>query len=129
MTLGHRIQLKPQTPFELGRGKPIENSPFLALSMSYLGWDYLEQGDVVQAEALSELAMQAMRRKPNGNPRANLEIMTQHGAVQLAQRRFAEAEPLLRQGYEGLVPRQASLPPYLNAPRRVTESLERLVQL
>jgi hypothetical protein len=28
-----------------------------------------------------------------------------------------------------LVQHQASLPPYLNAPRRVTESLERLVQL
>ena len=50
---------------ELGRDLPIENSPFLALSMSYLCWEYLEQGNVTQAEALSELAMQAMRRKPN----------------------------------------------------------------
>ena len=36
------------------------------------------------------------------------------------------AEPLTR---EGLQQRQASLAPHLNAPRRITEALERLVQL
>lgn len=41
----------------------------------------------------------------------------------------ADAEPLLLQGYEGLVQRQSSMPPILNAPRHVTESLERPVQL
>jgi len=51
------------------------------------------------------------------------------GGSLAGQAKYAEAEPLLRQGYEGLVQRQASLPPILNAPRRVTESLERLVQL
>ena len=45
------------------------------------------------------------------------------------QKNYADAEPLLLQGYQGLVPRRASLPPYLNAPRRITESLERLAQL
>ena len=47
----------------------------------------------------------------------------------MGQKNYAEAEPLLLQSYQGLQQRQASLPPYLNAPRRVTESLERLVQL
>ena len=51
------------------------------------------------------------------------------GGSLAGQAKYAEAEPLLRQGYEGLVQRQASMPPILNAPRRVTESLERLVQL
>ena len=51
-------------------------------------------------------------------------------AVRLAgQKNFADAEPLLLQSHQGLQQRQASLPPYLNAPRRITESLERLVQL
>ena len=51
-------------------------------------------------------------------------------AVRLAgQKNYAEAEPLLLQSCQGLQQHQASLSPYLNAPRRITESLERLVQL
>jgi len=51
------------------------------------------------------------------------------GASLSGQGKYADAEPLLLQGYDGLVQQQASMPPYLNAPRRITESLERLVQL
>jgi tetratricopeptide (TPR) repeat protein len=56
-------------------------------------------------------------------------VMSQLGASLSGQKKYADAEPLLLQGYEGLVQRQASMPPYFNAPRRITESLERLVQL
>ena len=56
-------------------------------------------------------------------------VMSLLGASLSGQKKYADAEPLLRQGYEGLVQRQASMPPYLNAPRRIAESLERLVQL
>ena len=47
----------------------------------------------------------------------------------MGQKNYAKAEPLLLQSYQGLQQRQASLPPILNAPRRITEALERLVQL
>ena len=51
-------------------------------------------------------------------------------AVRLeGQKNYAHAEPLLLESCEGLQQRQASLLPFLNAPRRITESLERLVQL
>ena len=56
-------------------------------------------------------------------------VMSLLGASLAGQKKYADAEPLLLQGYEGLQQRQASMPPYLNAPRRITESLERLVQL
>jgi tetratricopeptide (TPR) repeat protein len=56
-------------------------------------------------------------------------LMNLLGASLAAQKNYADAEPLLLQSCEGLQQRQASLPPYLNAPRRITESLERLVQL
>ena len=56
-------------------------------------------------------------------------VMSLLGASLAGQKNYDDAEPLLLQGYEGLQQRQASLPPYLNAPRRITESLERLVQL
>ena len=57
------------------------------------------------------------------------EVMNLLGASLTGQRNYAEAEPLLLQSHQGLQEHQASLPPYLNSPRRITESLERLVQL
>ena len=51
------------------------------------------------------------------------------GASLAGQKNYADAEPLLLQSCQGLQQRQASLPPILNAPRRITEALERLVQL
>ena len=149
---------------------PVEKSPFLIWHLSDLGWCYLEQGRAARAESLNELAMQAVRRNPEAIPAATPRIITQTGALRLAQHRYAEAEtllrqgsrlaeehwpdagfrfyamsllgaslagqaryaeaePLLLQGYRGLEQRQASMPPYLNPTRRVSESLGRLVQL
>ena len=51
------------------------------------------------------------------------------GASLVGQKNYADAEPLLLQSCQELQQRQASLSPILNAPRRITESLERLVQL
>ena len=56
-------------------------------------------------------------------------VLSLLGASLAGQKKYADAEPFLLQGYQGLQQRQASLAPHLNAPRRITESLERLVQL
>ena len=56
-------------------------------------------------------------------------VMNLLGASLAGQKNYADAEPLLLESCQGLQQRQASLPPFLNAPRRITESLERLVQL
>jgi eukaryotic-like serine/threonine-protein kinase len=137
--------------------------------VSTLGRAYLEEGHLAEAGTLCELALQAARRKPDGNPLGTAVVIIQLGVVRLAQekyseaemllregypfvekywadeayrpyvtsllgaslagqKKYADAEPLLLQGYQGLQQRQASLPPYLNAPRRMAESLERLVQ-
>ena len=58
-----------------------------------------------------------------------LYVMNLLGASLAGQKNYADAEPLLLESCQGLQQRQASLPPYLNAPRRITEALERLVQL
>lgn len=148
----------------------MEKSFFSALNLSYLGWVYLDQGDVAQADTLCELAWQAKQRNPALNPLSNPWIIANLGAVRLAQQNYAEATTLLREGLrlteerdldagwrllvmnllgaslagqknyaeaeplliescEGLQQRQASLAPYLNAPRRITEAHERLAQL
>ena len=51
------------------------------------------------------------------------------GASLAGQKKYTDAEPLLLQSRQGLQQRQASLSPILNAPRRITEALEHLVQL
>ncbi|MBM3836298.1 MAG: hypothetical protein FJ403_24190 [Verrucomicrobia bacterium] len=55
--------------------------------------------------------------------------MSQLGASLSGQAKYAEAEPLLLQGCEGLIRRQASMTPFLNPTRRITEAHEWLVQL
>ncbi len=49
------------------------------------------------------------------------------GASLLGQKRFADAEPLLKAGYEGMKQREKTIPPA--AKPRLAEALERLVQL
>jgi eukaryotic-like serine/threonine-protein kinase len=58
-----------------------------------------------------------------------LVVMNLLGASLAGQKNYADAEPLLMESCQGLQQRQASLSPHLNATRRITESLERLVQL
>jgi hypothetical protein len=49
------------------------------------------------------------------------------GNALLGQKKYAEAEPLLIAGYEGMKQREATIPP--EGKPRVTEALERVVQL
>ncbi len=113
---------------EAMRRKPNANPMSHFLAMARLGSVRLAQGQWTEAEALlRESSRRADKLFPDAGYRFYLISLL--GGSLAGQAKYAEAEPLLRQGYEGLVQRQASLPPYLNAPRRVTESLERLVQL
>jgi hypothetical protein len=48
------------------------------------------------------------------------------GGAQLGQKKYADAEPLLVQAYEGLKQREAKIPARWKI--RLTEALERLVQ-
>ena len=48
------------------------------------------------------------------------------GGALLGQKKYAEAEPLLLAGYEGMKQREAKIPPLGKV--RLTEALERLVQ-
>ena len=50
------------------------------------------------------------------------------GGALLGQKKYAEAEPLLVQGYEGLKAREGQIPP-LYARHRVAEAGERVVRL
>ena len=100
----------------------------LPRALTDMGAVHLAQGKLSEAETLlrESLAL-AEKRWPDAAYR--FYVMSLLGGSLAGQKKFTEAEPLLRQGYGGLVQRQATLPPFLNATRRITESLERLVQL
>jgi hypothetical protein len=49
------------------------------------------------------------------------------GACLLGQKKYAEAEPLLLAGYEGMMKREKTIPPQGKV--RIQEAIERLVQL
>ena len=50
------------------------------------------------------------------------------GEALLGQKKYAEAEPLLLQGYQGMEKRQGKIPPPIRA-ARLKEALQRLVRL
>ncbi len=83
------LAMKPRVKFE--------NDPFIALHLSLLSMEYLEQSNLPRAALLGELAEETLSGKRDSNPLASPRILTQLGAVRLAQQRFAEAEPLLRE--------------------------------
>jgi hypothetical protein len=49
------------------------------------------------------------------------------GGALLGQKRYPEAEPLLREGYQGLKDRADQIPP--EARKRILEAVDRLVEL
>lgn len=83
------LAMKPRLAFE--------NDPFIANHLSLLSMEYLEHGNLPRAALLGELAEETWRRKRDSNPLASPRILTQLGSVRVAQQRFAEAEPVLRE--------------------------------
>jgi serine/threonine protein kinase/tetratricopeptide (TPR) repeat protein len=69
----------------------------------------------------------AIREKIQPNVWSTFNSKSQLGGALLGQKKFAEVEPLLLAGYEGLKQREKTIPP--TAKVRLRETLERLVQL
>ncbi len=103
---------------------PVTSSTIVA----NVGAVRLAQQNFAEAEPLLREGLR-LTEKHDLDAGYRLYVMNLLGASLAGQKNYADAEPLLLQGCQGLQQRQASLPPYLNAPRRITESLERLVQL
>jgi tRNA A-37 threonylcarbamoyl transferase component Bud32 len=100
--------------------------PDTLYSMNNLGMAYQKNGDFDKAElALRELLVISQKKQPDTLTTFNTQ--SQLGASLLGQKRYAEAEPLLLAGYEGMKQREAKIPVQYKA--RLTEALERLVQL
>ena len=66
---------------------------------------------------------------PSARGRATFNSQSMLGGALLGQKKYAEAEPLLRAGYEGLKEGLAEAMIQAISKVRLTEALERLVQL
>lgn len=70
----------------------------------------------------------AIRQKLQPDVWTTFNTQSMLGGAKLGQKKYAEAEPLLIQGYQGMKDRKAKIPKQFRA-ARLTEALERLVAL
>jgi tetratricopeptide (TPR) repeat protein len=110
------------------RRKPEANPIVNPIVISDLGAVRFAQRQYAEAEMLLRESLPLVDKLwPDGGYRFYVTDLL--GASLAGQQKYAEAEPLLLQGCQGLQKYQATMPPYLNATRRITESLEHLTQL
>ena len=79
-----------------------------------------------ETESLSRRLM-AIRDKTNPDDWSAFDVRSLLGASLLRQKKYAEAEPLLLEGYAGLEARATKIP--IPSRKRVTEALDRIVEL
>jgi serine/threonine protein kinase len=100
--------------------------PDTLLSMNSLARAYQQKGDFAQAERLMRACL-TLRQQKQLDDWTTFDTQTQLGASLAGQKHYAEAEPLLLAGYEGMKQREATIP--AGAKKYLTESLEWLVYL
>ena len=105
------------------------NSPKLASRLARLGWlfialklDALDEAELARREGLS------IREQIEPDVWTTFSSRASLGAVLLKREKFAEAEPLLVSGYEGMEQRANSIPENARV-GRLRDSLESLVEL
>jgi tetratricopeptide (TPR) repeat protein len=103
----------------------VEPPPYVG-RLAVLGQNLLQQKKYAAAErVMRECLAICEKKEPDAWTTFNTQSML--GGALVGQQNYAEAEPLLLQGYEGLKQRQDKIPP--EGKVRLPEALERLVQL
>ena len=108
------------------KAKLSPDHPDTLLYICNLGRFYIQAGQTAKAEPLLRECL-AGREKKEPDPWRTFDTKSLLGAALLGQKKYAEAEPLLLAGYEGLKERAAKIP--MQYRKRLIEALERLVQL
>jgi tetratricopeptide (TPR) repeat protein len=108
------------------RAQLPKESPQLAGVLAPLALSLLQAKAFTEAEPLLRECL-AIREKNQPDEFTTFNTKSMLGSALLGQKKYAEAEPLLLAGYEGMKQREAKIPPPGKV--RLTEALERLVQL
>jgi hypothetical protein len=94
--------------------------------LAALGLNLLQQQKWTDAEAVLRDCL-VIRQKQEPDAWTTFNVQSLLGGALLGQKKYADAEPLLVKGYEGMKQRAAKIPP--PARRRLSEAVERLVAL
>ncbi|MBX7105984.1 MAG: tetratricopeptide repeat protein, partial [Gemmataceae bacterium] len=103
-----------------------KDSPQLGQQLAQYGLKLLEMHGFAQAEPLLRECL-AIREKTEPDVWTTFNTQSMLGAAYLGQKKYADAEPLLLKGYEGLKARENSVPP--PDKDRIPEALDRLIEL
>ncbi len=101
-------------------------SPTFAGTLAIVGSDLLDLKMYVDAEAMLRECWE-IRQKIQPDEWTTFNIQSAYGGALLGQQKFAEAEPMLLAGYQGLKDREASIPE--GSAERLLEARARLVEL
>src|SRR5262249_4288805 len=105
-----------------------KDSPQLVEVLASVSYNLLGCGQHAAAEPLLRECLAASeKREPDAGTTYYAQSLL--GAALLGQRKYAEAEPLLVKGYEGLKAHGKSIPRTGGGERRILEALDRLIEL
>ncbi|MBL8823176.1 MAG: serine/threonine protein kinase [Planctomycetia bacterium] len=103
-----------------------ESSPTYISELAGLALNLLYQKKWIDAEATAREALNFRQKKePDAWTTFNTQVLL--GAALLGQKKYADAEPLILTGYEGMKQREAKIPQLVKV--RISEALDRLIQL
>ena len=103
-----------------------KDSPQLAGRLAQFSQILLEQKLFTAAEPLLRECL-AIREKTQPDAWSTFNTMSALGGALLGQKKYADAEPLLLKGYEGMKAREETIPK--GAESRIPEALDRLIEL
>jgi hypothetical protein len=109
------------------RGKLAADDPELASALAAFAAKLLAQGKFPEAETNSRECL-TIREKKMPDDWLTFNSRSVLGGSLLGQKKYADAEPFLLAGYEGLKQREDKIPANARS-LRMKEALERLVQL
>jgi non-specific serine/threonine protein kinase/serine/threonine-protein kinase len=112
--------------FELVKKNSGDESAQYADALADLMRNQLAQRKWAEAEQLAHELL-ALREKSQPDGWLTFNTRSLLGGALLGQKKYADAEPLLLKGYEGLKQREKTIPPF--ARERVPEALDRLIDL
>jgi eukaryotic-like serine/threonine-protein kinase len=105
---------------------PRRDQPDLAAVTAQLTKALLEEKKFTQAEPMARECL-AIREKKLPDDWRTFNARSMLGGSLLGQKKYADAEPLLLSGYEGMKQREGNIP--LEGKVRLSDALQRLVQL
>ena len=105
-----------------------KDSPQLAGVLAQTGLVLLELKKWAEAEPIIHEAL-AIREKTHPDAWATFNTQSMLGGALLGQKNYAEAEPLLVKGYEGMKTREKTIPQHGGGELRLPEALDRLMEL